>query len=145
MTLNTHETLSGLGFVHAGAMRPIDGGQRCGVNIQDVRGFVIYAHVVGDQIKKFGITTPSLRSRVAQNVSTINQVIALAEGRAASDARWHHRPFDAFKRLAPLIIRGNQAIDVWALQSTDAEYRVIERELNARFDTLSNGWATRLG
>lgn len=129
MTPNPQETLRELGFVHAGAMRPIEGGQRCVMDIQDVRGFVIYAHVVGDQIKKFGITTPSLRSRVAQNISTINQVIALAEGRAASDARWHHRPFDAFKRLAPLVIRGNQAIDVWALQSTDADYRVIEREL----------------
>jgi hypothetical protein len=45
-------------------------------------------------------------------------VIALSEGRAERDAAWHHRPFDTFKRFAPEVIKANQEIEVWAIQST---------------------------
>lgn len=109
------------------------------------RGLHLYAHVVGEVVKKIGTTSPRPKDRVAQNAGTINQVIALSQGRARSDARWHHRPFDAFKRLAPDVIRANQSIEIWAVQSTQTEYKVLERELNARFDTLRNGWTTLLG
>jgi hypothetical protein len=108
-------------------------------------GFVVYAHVVGDQLKKFGTTKAPLRRRVSQNASTITQVIALAEGKAERDAAWHHRPFDTFKRFAPEVIKANQPIDVWAVESTEAEYKVLERNLNARFDTMRNGWTMQLG
>jgi hypothetical protein len=112
---------------------------------RDVEGFLVYAHIVGEQAKKFGITSPRLKNRVSQNVSTINQVIRLRAGRAARDAKWHHRPFDAFKRLAPLVIQADQPIEIWVLQSTEAEYKILERELNAKFNTTTNGWATLLG
>lgn len=104
----------------------------------------MYAHVVGEVVKKFGTTSPSLRSRVAQNASTINEVIALLEGRATRVARWHRRPFDAFKRLAPEAIRVGQTIEVWAMQSADIEYKALERRLNAKYETRVHGWAIRL-
>jgi hypothetical protein len=112
---------------------------------REFTGFVVYAHVVGDHIKKFGITKLPLRNRVSQNASTITQMIALSEGRAARAAAWHHRPFDAFKRFAPEVIKANQPIEVWAIESTEAEYRLLERSLNARFDTMRSGWTMQLG
>ena len=126
-------------------MTPCDGGRSCkAVMEREFTGFVVYAHVVGEQIKKFGITKVPLRSRVSQNASTITQVIALSEGRAA-DAAWHHRPFDAFKQFAPEVIKANHPIEVWALESTEAEYKLLERELNARFGTMRTGWTMQLG
>lgn len=80
-----------------------------------------------------------------QNVSTINGVIRLADGQGVRDAGWHHRPFDAFKRLAPDVIRAQQEIEIWAIVSTASEYKNLERELNAKYDTTRRGWATRLG
>jgi hypothetical protein len=131
-------------FRQAGAIRPNTVGG-CDYSITpDVIGCVVYAHVVGEIVKKFGTTCPSLRGRVSQNASTINQMIALQEGRAR-DAAWHHRPFDAFKRLAPEVIKAGQTIEVWAFESTDAEYKTTERQLNAQYNTIANGWATRLG
>lgn len=143
--LDVGTELQRLGFERAGAMTPCEGGRSCkAVMDREFTGFVVYAHVVGDQIKKFGITKVPLRSRVSQNASTITQVIALSEGRAA-DAAWHHRPFDTFKRFAPEVIRANQPIEVWALESTEAEYKLLERDLNAKFDTMRNGWTMQLG
>ena len=138
--------LNALGFELVGAIKPHSDGKGCKAEMsRNVDGFVVYAHVVGDEIKKFGTTKAPLRSRVGQNASTITQLIALAEGRAKSDAAWHHRPFDAFKRLAPEVIRSNQTIEVWAKVSTEAEYRVLERELNGRYQTSLTGWAILLG
>ena len=72
-------------------------------------------------------------------------MILLLEGRAPRDAAWHHRPLDAFKRLAPEVIKANQSIEVWAVESTEAHFKTLERELNAKYNTLQHGWATRLG
>ena len=72
-------------------------------------------------------------------------MITLSEGRTAGDAAWHHRPFDTFKRFAPDVIRANQPIEVWALESTEENYKLLERDLNARFDTMRNGWTMQLG
>ena len=55
----------------------------------------------------------------------------MREGRAARDAAWHHRPFDTSKRFAPEVIRANQPIEFWALESTEAEDKLPERDLNA--------------
>ena len=100
--MDVRAALQELGFQRAGVMAPCEGGRSCrAVMERDVTGFVVYAHVVGAQVKKFGITKAPLRSRVSQNASTITQMIALSEGRAARDAAWHHRPFDTFKRFAP--------------------------------------------
>ena len=144
--MDVRQELATLGFVLAGSIRPESDGRRCLAQFErDVEGFVVYAHVVADQIKKFGTTRASLKDRVRQNVSTLNQMILLAEGRAPRDARWHHRPFDAFKRLAPEVIKANQCIEVWAIQSDVGRYWSLERELNAKYETILNGWATRLG
>jgi len=144
--MDASDELKKLGFKHVGAMLPVDGGRACQVVMdRDVIGFVVYAHVVDNQIKKFGTTKAPLRSRVGQNASTISQVIALLEGRVMRDARWHHRQFDAFKRLAPDVIKANRRIDVWALVSNEAQYKSLERKLNAKFDTMRNGWAMQLG
>lgn len=127
--------LEALGFQRVGAISPTDSGSRCRADLQtDVMGFIVYAHVVGNHITKFGITTPTLRARVGQNVSTINAVLALADGRAVRDARWHHRPFDAFKRLAPEVIRANQEIELWAIQCDSRESMMAkEAELNTKY------------
>ena len=144
--MSVRQQLAALGFSLAGTIQPEDAGRRCRAHFEGaVEGFIVYAHAVGEQIKKFGTTSPGLKNRVQQNVSTINQVILLAEGRAHSDALWHHRPFDAFKRLAPEVIRANQSIEVWAMQSTAAAYKTRERDLNKKYETIQNGWASRLG
>ena len=144
--MDAHDELKKLGFERVGAMLPLDGGRACrAVMDLAVTGFVVYAHVVDNEIKKFGTTKAPLRSRVGQNASTITQVIALSEGRAMRDARWHHRPFDAFKRLAPEVIKANRGIEVWALASNEANDKSLERELNAKFDTMRDGWAMQLG
>ena len=144
--MDVRDELQRIGFQRAGAMVPIEGGRACRAVIdRDFTGFVVYAHVVADRIEKFGTTKAPLRNRVSQNASTITQVIALSEGRAARDAAWHHRPFDTFKRSASEVIKANEAIEVWAILSTEAEYKLLERELNARFDTIRNGWTMQLG
>lgn len=144
--MNVRDELKKLGFECAGAMLPVDGGRACRAAMdREVTGFVVYAHVVEGQIKKFGTTKAPLRKRVGQNASTITRVIALSDGRAMQDARWHHRPFDAFKRLAPEEIKANRPIEVWARESTEADYKSLERELNAKFGTMRDGWAMQLG
>jgi hypothetical protein len=144
--MDVRQELEGLGFQRAGEMIPFDGGSSCrAIMDRDFTGYIVYAHVVGNQIKKFGTTKAPLRNRVSQNASNISQVIALSEGRAERDAAWHHRPFDTFKRFAPEVIKANQAIEVWAFQSTESEYKVLERDLNARFDTTRSGWTMQLG
>lgn len=144
--MDVRQQLAALGFSLAGTIYPEDAGRRCRARFERVvEGFVLYAHIVGNRVMKFGTTSPSLKARVHQNVSTINQVILLAEGRARSNARWHHRQFDAFKRLAPEVIKANQSIDIWAIQSTAFEYKSLERELNARYETITHGWVSRLG
>jgi hypothetical protein len=80
----------------------------------DATGFVVYAQVVKDVVKKFGITSPTLSARAGQNVSTINKVLALLDGRIPRTARWHHRRFDVFKQRAPLVIRAGEEIELWA-------------------------------
>ncbi len=113
--MDTRKELEGLGFRRVGCIRPDPDRSCCRAEIDaDATGFVVYAHVVGSEIKKFGITTPRLSARVGQNVSTINAVIALQDGRAVRDAGWHHRPFDSFKRLAPEVIRAGLEIELWA-------------------------------
>ena len=144
--VDARTALARLGFERAGMLSPLEGGTACkAIMEREITGCVVYAHVVGNEIKKFGITKAPLRQRVGQNASTITQVIALWENRASSDARWHHRPFDSFKLKAPEVIRAGQTIEVWALQSSEEAYRLLERELNARFDTMRNGWAMQLG
>ena len=98
-----------------------------------------------DAIRRRPILKAPLRNRVSQNASTITQVIALSEGRAERDTAWHHRPFDTFKRFAPEVIKANQPIEVWAVESTEWEYKLLERDLNARFDTMRTGWTMQLG
>src|SRR5262245_44635406 len=65
--MKVHDELLSLGFKAAGTIHPIDLNRCAYVIDPDVTGFVVYAHVVGDQIKKFGTTRPSLKSRVSQN------------------------------------------------------------------------------
>jgi hypothetical protein len=144
--MDVRSELERLGFQRAGAMTPCEDGRSCrAVMDREFTGFVVYAHVVEEQIKKFGTTKAPLRGRVSQNASTITQVIALSEGRATHDAAWHHRPFDTFKRSAPEVIKKNVPIEVWAIESTEAEYKLLERDLNARFDTMRTGWTMQLG
>jgi hypothetical protein len=144
--MDVRSELESLGFRRAAVMTPCDGGRSCKAVIErEFAGFVVYAHVVGDQVKKFGTTKAPLRNRVIQNASTITQVIALSEGRAQREAAWHHRAFDTFKRLAPDVIKANQPIEVWAVESTEVHYKLLERDLNARYDTGRNGWAMQLG
>jgi hypothetical protein len=120
--------LTRLGFEEVGAIRPLNGGLTCRPEMdRDVQGFVVYAHVVGDAIKKFGTTRAPLRSRVGQNASTTNQVIAIQTPCSGGDPRESsHR-------------------DLGSPVHRDRLPEVLERELNARFDTMRDGWAIRLG
>lgn len=136
--------LADLGFRKAGSIRPVANGTSCTYDVDDVTGFLVYAHVVGSTVMKIGITTPSLRSRVAQNAGTINQVKALANG-TARPAKWHSRPLDRFKQQAPNVIRSGKEIEIWVLESSEEAYTSIERDLNARFATMERGWTSRLG
>jgi hypothetical protein len=137
--VSIRDELLAAGFRQAGAIRPNRAGGCDYSSSFDVTGCVVYAHVVGEIVKKFGTTAPSLCARVSQNVSTINQVIVLQEGRAR-DAAWHHWPFDAFKRLAPEVTKAGQTIEVWAIESSVADYKTLERYLNAKYNTIGNGW-----
>jgi hypothetical protein len=132
MATSAQELLEREGFKRAGRIKPLDEGARCQQDIQwNASGFVVYAHVVGDQIKKFGITTPKLSARVGQNVSTLNKVIALLDGRIERTARWHSRPFDPFKRLAPPVIQSGQEIELWARECVSREeMEDLETRLN---------------
>ncbi len=54
-------------------------------------------------------------------------------------------PFaENFKRLAPKAIEANQQIDVWAREASADECKSLQRELNAKYDTIGTGWANRL-
>jgi hypothetical protein len=143
-TAGVRHELERLGFRKAGAIRPLGGGRSCMCDVEDAKGFLVYAHVVGEKVMKCGITTPSLRSRVSQNTGTINQMIALTEG-TARPAAWHERKLDRFKELAPAVIRAGQEIEIWVLESSEDLYRTVEQELNARFETMDKGWTSRLG
>lgn len=55
-------------------------------------------------------------------------------GRSMLSSAWLLRPSKA-----------GQTIEVWVLESTDADYKSVERHLNAKYNTIGNGWATRLG
>ena len=80
--MDVRTELRDLGFIRAGAIRPDDAGHSCRAEVeQDVQGFIVYAHVVGNEIKKFGTTAPRLKPRVHQNASTINGCIGLLDGR----------------------------------------------------------------
>jgi hypothetical protein len=133
--MDAKKELEDLGFIRVGTIRPTNLGDSCSAEFErEVTGSVVYAHVVGNVIRKFGITTSPLRARVQQNVSTINGVIALKEGRPVRDAGWHHRSFDSFKRLAPEVIMRNEEIELWAQECASAEsMRARETELNSRY------------
>jgi hypothetical protein len=127
------------GFVKAGAIRPVDSGKSCKADITlEVRGTAVYGLVVGDQFKKCGDTgrkNATLKKRMTDCSRAINLVISGAiQG-----------PFtENFKRLAYRAIEKNLEIEVWARESTVAECKSLQRELNGKYDTIRQGWANRL-
>ena len=142
----SQKELEDLNFSRAGAISSEDSGRSCHEHINpDVTGCVVYAHVVGDQVKKFGSTVASLRDRMAQNACTIRKIIELQDGRCTRDAKWHHAKWDKFKQQAPAVIRAGQEIAVWAIRMpTIGHCGNLEEELNRRYETIQHGWATKL-
>ena len=144
--MDISKELQELGFVRAGAIRPDNTGTMCWADIDpDVPGCLVYAQVVDGKPMKFGSTTTTLRDRMRQNASTIRKIIELQDGRCTRDARWHHEPWDAFKKLAPSVIRAGKQIEVWVIrQPTIAGCQLMEQRLNVRYGTIENGWAESL-
>jgi hypothetical protein len=140
------QELERLGFIRAGAIEPENAGQGCRLVLQpDVTGCIVYAHVVVDEVKKFGSTSPSLRARMGQNASTIRTILEFQSGRPVRPTKWHTAKWDKFKLQAPAVIRGGNAIDIWATRlDSMGKCGDLEGELNGRYETLIHGWATRL-
>ena len=137
--------LIALGFRPAGAIRTLDG-KTCRFCCDgDEVGYLVYAQIVDNRVMKFGTSKTSLAKRMTNNAQSINQVIAFVDGGAPPRTGWQKRPLDAFKRLAPEAIRAKKDIAVWVRPSAAHEYLQLERELNARYETIRNGWALRLG
>jgi hypothetical protein len=127
------------GFVHVGTIRPLDCGRRCKADITaSLHGRVTYALLVGNQFKKCGDTgrkSATLKKRMTDCARAINLVIS---GALVG-------PFtEKFKPLASKAIEDNQIIDVWAKEATADECVRLQRELNAKYDTIRTGWANRL-
>src|SRR4051794_11018404 len=102
----TENELKALGFRRAGTVHP-DSAKTLRVKIDwDVRGFVVYAMVVNDEVKKFGTAGTkgsSFSQRMRSEFTTVRQVIVgPTPGRPV--ARWRSRPFDPFKEHAPATI-----------------------------------------
>ena len=138
--MDVRSELEALGFVPAGAIRPIDSGKRSKAELValGLTGSVVYALVVGDQFKKCGDTgrkAATLKTRMRGCAYTINKIIS---GDLVG-------PFtENFKRLAPLAIKEGQTIHVWAREASSSDCRRLQRELNHKYDTIRTGWANRL-
>ncbi len=138
--VSVREDLRLQGFVHAGAIRSLDSGRICRAELKPLgfRGCVVYGLVVLDQFKKCGDTgrkNATLTSRMEGCASTINQILrGVLRG-----------PFtERFKSLAPKAIEAGHDIEVWAREATAGECERLQRELNAKYDTIRTGWANRL-
>lgn len=134
--MDAEKELVALGFAYAGAIRPTDSGKSCSSEIKrEIGGFVVYALVVENQIKKFGKTSTGIKKRIRGHASALDGV--MRRGKATGDP---------FKRLAPEAIRANQEINVWARASTPSTYVSEELELNLKYQPawVDNSRATTI-
>jgi hypothetical protein len=124
--MDVRKELQALGFIQVGAIRPIDVGTRksCMAHVP-LAGpeYVVYAFVVGDEIKKFGKTRPGIKNRILSTASALKGIMA-------DPTRPRNDPF---KRLAPKVMEANQEIEVWARNSSARTYAYEEQELNLKY------------
>ena len=121
---DVRKELEALGFSRAGSICPLDGGKSCRADLAaEVPGYVVYALVVGDQIKKFGKTRTGIKNRLGGTANALAGVL-----RDPTKPR-----NDPFKRLAPRIVEANQEIEVWAKESAVETYTQEEVELNLKY------------
>jgi hypothetical protein len=137
---DVRKDLEARGFVHAGAIRPLESGKSCTADIRSLgfTGSVIYGLVVGDAFKKCGDTGregATLASRMSGCASTINQIL---RGHLTGPFTEH------FKSRAAAAIEAGQTIEVWARPATAEERDRMQKELNRKYDTIRVGWANRL-
>ena len=154
--MDVRAELQDLGFERAGAITPCEGGRSCkAVMDRQFTGFVVYAHVVGDQIKKFGVTKVPLRSRVSMKKSrrlpSKTSELATAYFRPDGPGVWEIRgagamygPFNSMnvKLRAILDALKGDGIDV-AWTSSGSPGNADEYRLSADFD--DGGLAVRTG
>ena len=131
--MDVRNELQTLGFVRAGEIRPENAGRSCRAHIDhEVEGFVVFALVAEDRIRKFGSTgrkQATLKKRMQGHASALNGVMIRER---AKD--------DPFKRLAPQVIAARQEIEVWAKESLASIFEREARELNDKHDPE---WADR--
>ena len=122
--MDLRKKLQTLGFVHAGAIRPVDSGRSCRADLNlEFPGYVVFAFVVGDRIKFIGTTGTGLKKRIGGAASALKVIMENPTG----------HPLDPFKRLAPAVIEANLGIEVWARGSTASTYQTEKRELNLKY------------
>jgi hypothetical protein len=125
--MDVRQELQGLGFIHAGAIRPVDSGTNCEAvfapEFPARARHVVFALVADDQIKKFGQTSKGIKARIGGHASALRKIMEDPAGRR----------LDPFKRLAPKVMEANQEIDVWARESTAATCAAERRELNLKY------------
>jgi len=123
--MDAQQELRRLGFVPVGAIRSVNHGTSCETHFtREIPGYVVYALVVGHDIKKFGQTRTGIKRRIGGHASALRGIMEDPDG----------HPLDPFKRLAPRVIEANQEIEVWARESTASSYAAEELELNLRYE-----------
>jgi hypothetical protein len=153
--------LEDLHFVHAGEIR--QAGRGCDVQVQDLKGCVLYVWRVDGRVQKFG-STYSLKVRMTDNKRTINDLLDFQDGRpprtsAPTHVRWLERfargATDKFQQQAPGLIRAGKVIEVWATSRFSPTCPDpgrkgqcptcvdLESLLNRRYQTIQYGWASR--
>ena len=130
--MDGQKELQALRFMQVGAMRSAYSPRGCRAELhRKIDGFVVYALVVGDQIVKFGKTSTGITKRIGGHASALDGV--MRRGKPINDP---------FKRLAPAVLKADQAIEVWARESTAGAYASEELELNLRYQPA---WVGRPG
>src|SRR5687767_12061710 len=114
--MRPQERVGELGFVRVASIRPVDGGRGCrAVITRPMEGFLVYALIAEEQIKKFGKTKGSIGRRICGHASALDGV--LRHGRKLNDP---------FKRLARTVITRNEEIEVWARCFAEETYSQVE-------------------
>jgi len=122
--MDVRKELQALGYVHAGAIRPIDSGNSCKPDFNlEVPGYVVFAFVVADRIRFIGTTGKGLKKRVGAAASALKGIMENPTG----------HPLDNFKRFAPAVIKANQEIEVWARESSASEYQTEKQDLSLKY------------
>jgi len=135
--MDVRNELRDLGFAHAGAIRPINSGRACKVDLSlELQGFVVFAFIVEDQTAMFlssGRENSTFKKRVQGAASALNGVLARGDAESLTEP---------FQRWAPAVIAANQPIEVWVRASTANSVDAEKMALIGRFGQQWPGQTT---